>query len=57
MRGFVSGLHQIPQIAVEVFEDGDGAVGVNGGRAHKADAAGAEGVVVAPEIVCLQEQE
>jgi hypothetical protein len=56
MRGCVSGLHQIPQIAVEVLEHGDLAVGLLGRRADEADALGGEVGIVAPEIVGLQEQ-
>lgn len=51
------GLHQIPEVPVEVFEDGDGAVGLLGGRADEADAASKVRLMVAPETVRLQEQE
>ena len=50
-------LHQVPQVAVEVLEHGDLAVGVLGRRADEADAASAVGGIVAVEIVGLQEQE
>jgi hypothetical protein len=50
-------LHQVPEVAVEVLEHGDGAVGVLGRRADEADAAGAEGGVVPAEIVGAKEEE
>jgi hypothetical protein len=36
-------LDEVPEVAVEVFDHGDLAVGVPGGRADEADAAGAVG--------------
>jgi hypothetical protein len=41
---------QVPEVAVEVLEDGRRAVGLLGGRADEADALGGEGVVIAPEV-------
>jgi hypothetical protein len=50
-------LNQVPEVAVEVLEDCHGAVGVGGGRADEAHAPRAEGAIVAPEVVRLEEQE
>jgi len=50
-------LDEVPEVAVEVLEHGDLAVGLLGGRAHEADAAGAVGGLVAVAIVGLQEQQ
>src|SRR5256885_874276 len=50
-------LDEIPQIAVEVFEHGHGAVGLALGVLHKAHAARAVGLEVAQAVVGLQEQE
>src|SRR5579871_772028 len=47
---------QIPFIAVEVFEDGDGAVGFDAGRFEEPDAVGAHGGMVAVEIVSVKKK-
>ena len=50
-------LHQIPQIAVEIAEDGDRAVIVGGGRADPLDPGGGEARMIAGEIIGGEEQE
>ena len=50
------GLQEIPLVAVEVFEDGDGAVGFLAGRFEEMDAAGLVGFVVAPKVVGVEEE-
>jgi hypothetical protein len=49
-------LQEVPPVAVEIFEDGNGAVGFLAGTFQEADAAGLIGVVVSPEIVGVEEQ-
>ena len=51
-----SELNEIPEVAVEVLEHGDCAIGLLGGRADEADTFGSHSVIVAPEIVGAQEQ-
>jgi hypothetical protein len=51
------GLEEIPLVAVEVFEDGDGAVGFLAGGLEETDAAGLVGLVIAPEVVGVEEEE
>ncbi len=51
------GLEEIPLVAVEVFEDGDGAVGFLAWGLEETDAAGLIGVVIAPEVVGVKEAE
>ena len=51
------GFEEIPLVAVEVFEDGDGAVGFLAGRFEESDAAGLVGLVIAPEVVGVEEEE
>ena len=50
-------LHQVPQVAVQVLEDGHGAIGLDLGLPHEDDALRRVGPVVAPEVVGVQEQE
>jgi len=50
-------LEEIPLVAVEVFEDGDDAVGFLAGRFEETDAAGLVGLVIAPEVVGVEEEE
>jgi hypothetical protein len=50
-------LEEIPLVAVEVFEDGDGAVGFLAWGLEETDAAGLIGVVIAPEVVGVEEEE
>ncbi len=50
------GLQEIPLVAIEVFEDGDGAVSLLARSFEEADAAGLIGLVVAPEVVGVEEE-
>ena len=50
-------MEEIPLVAVEVFEDGDGAVGFLARSFEEADAAGLVGFVVAPEVVGVEKEE
>ena len=50
-------MQEIPLVTVEVFEDGDGAVGFLAGRFEEADAAGLVSFVIAPEVVGMEEEE
>jgi len=52
-----SWLEQVPEVAVEVLEDGDGAVGVSFRFADEGDAGGLVAGVVAPEVVGVEEEE
>ena len=49
-------MEEIPLVAVEVFEDGDDAVGFLAGRFEETDAAGLVGLVIAPEVVGVEEE-
>jgi len=51
------GFEKIPLVAVEVFEDGDGAVGFLAGGFEETDAAGLVCFVIAPEVVGVEEEE
>jgi hypothetical protein len=53
----VGPLDKVPAVAVQVFEDGDDAIGFMTGRFEKTDAGGGHSPVIAGEIVGLQEQE
>ena len=49
-------LHQVPQIAVKVFKDGNGAV-VHGFRlTHKADVLRTHRSVIALKVICCQKE-
>jgi hypothetical protein len=50
------GFEEIPLIAVEVFEDGDGAVGFLARGFEETDAAGLVSLVIAPEVVGVEEE-
>lgn len=50
-------LEQIPQIAVQIFENGHGAIIGRFGRAHKFNPPGYHRLVISPEIIRFQEQE
>jgi hypothetical protein len=50
-------LQEVPQVSVEVFKDGDGAVGLFARFANKGNVFGAQGAVVAPEIVGMEKEE
>jgi hypothetical protein len=52
-----AGLQEIPFVAVEVFEDGHGAVGFLAGRFEETDAAGLVGLVIAPKVIGVEEEE
>ena len=54
---FLSGLDQVPEVSIQIFEDGDGAVGLFLGLADEFDLVCLEGVVVAPEVVGVEEEE
>jgi hypothetical protein len=49
-------LEQIPLVTVEVLEDGDGSVGLLPWSFKEADAAGLVGLVIAPEVVGVEEE-
>lgn len=49
-------LEQIPFVAVEIFEDGDGAVGLTAGRFEKADALRDHGRMVARKVVSVKKK-
>src|ERR1700688_2199914 len=49
-------LQQIPFIAVQIFEDRDSAIGFLAGCAAEVHAAGRHPLIVAPEVVGVQEQ-
>ena len=51
------GFEKVPLVAIEVFEDGDGAVGFLTGGLEESDAAGLVGLVIAPEVVGVEEKE
>jgi len=51
------GLQEIPLVAIEVFEDGDGAVSLLARSLEETDAAGLIGFVVAPEVVGVEKEE
>jgi len=53
----LSGLDQVPEISIQIFADGDGAVGLIFGLADEFDLVRAEGAVVAPEVVGVKEEE
>src|SRR5688572_33129789 len=50
-------LQEVPEVAVEILEDGDGAVLFLFWLAHEDDAFRQIGAVVAPEVVGVQEEE
>ena len=50
-------MKEIPLVAVEVFEDGYGAVGFLARGFEEADAAGLVGFVVAPEVIGVEKEE
>jgi hypothetical protein len=51
------GFEKVPLVAVEIFEDGDGAKGLFARSFKEADAAGLVGFVIAPEIVGVEKEE
>ncbi len=51
------GLQEIPLVAIEVFEDGDGAVSLLARSFEETDAARLIGFVVAPEVVGVEKEE
>jgi hypothetical protein len=53
----ILGLKQVPLVAVEVFEDGDGAVGLLARGLEEFDVTGLHESIVAPEIVGVKEEE
>ena len=53
----LSGLNQVPEISIQVFEDGDSAVGLFFGLADEFDLVCLEGLVIAPEVVGVEEEE
>lgn len=53
----LSGLDQVPEISIQIFEDGDGAVGLFFGLADEFDLVCLEGAIVAPEVVGMEEEE
>jgi len=55
--GWGGGFEEIPLVAVEVFEDGYGAVGFLAGRFEETDATGLVSLVIAPEVVGVEEEE
>lgn len=55
--GGVAGLKEVPPVAVEVFEDGDGAVGFLAGRLEEFDVGGLHEAIVSPEIVGVEKEE
>ena len=59
MRGSLGGggLHQVPLVAMQIFEDGHRSVLFCLGLPHKRDASGAVGIEVAPETIGVEEQE
>jgi hypothetical protein len=50
------GLQEIPLVAVEVFENGDGAVGFLARRLEEMHAAGLVSLVITPEVVGVEEE-
>src|SRR5690554_2819021 len=50
-------LQQIPKVAVQILEHRHGPVRLLFRLAHEDHAGGDEAVVIAPEVICLQEQE
>ena len=53
---FLAGLNQVPEISIQIFEDGDGAVGLFLRLADEFDLVCLEGAVVAPEVVGVEEE-
>jgi hypothetical protein len=56
-RPLGSGLEKVPLVAVEVFEDGDGVIGLFARSFKEADARGLVGFVIAPEVVGMGKEE
>jgi hypothetical protein len=54
---YVLGLEKVPLVAVEVFEDGDGSVGLLARGLEEFDLAGLHEAIVAPEIVGVEKKE
>ena len=50
-------MDEVPEVDVEVFEDGDCAIGFFFGRADELDAVGDHFIIVAPEVVGGEEEE
>jgi hypothetical protein len=50
-------LQEVPAVPIEILEDGDGAVGFLARQLAERDAAGAERVIIAPEVVGVQEEQ
>jgi hypothetical protein len=55
--GGVARLKKVPLVAVQIFKDGDSAVGFLAGGFEEFDAAGLHKAIVTPEIVGVKEQE
>jgi hypothetical protein len=51
------GLQEIPLVAVEVFEDGNSPIGFLARRLEETDTAGPVDIVIAPEVVGMEEEE
>jgi hypothetical protein len=56
-RGGVAWLEKVPLVAVEVFEYGDGAVGLLARLLEEFDVGGEHEAVISPEIVGVKEEE
>jgi hypothetical protein len=52
-----SGLEKVPLVAVEVFEDGDGAIGLFARSFKEVDTRGLIGFLIVPEIIGMQKEE
>jgi hypothetical protein len=52
----VGGLEKVPLVAVEIFEDGDGAVRFLARRLEELDVGGEHEPVIAPEVVGVKEE-
>lgn len=51
------GLEKVPLVAVEVFEDGDGAIDLSARSFKEADAAALVGFLIAPKIVGMGKEQ
>jgi len=54
---YILGLKKVPLVAVEVFEDGDGAIGFLAWGLKESDIVGLHQAIVAPEVVGVEKKE